>query len=332
MAFRAPSAEATRIDETRQPSVPMSLDATKPAVSVVVATRNRSARLRTLLPQLEASGAAAAVATEIIVVDNASNDDTPAVLSTWAAKGGGRRHLCEPRPGKSRALNLALRQASGTLLVFTDDDVRVPVGWVGAVWCFFENHPHYAAAMGRVCVPPDIDPELRRRIERLPVTQPLFDLGDSGGDAPEIYGCNMAVRRSTFDVVGTFDERLGPAETGLCEDTELGSRIRNAGLRIGYMPEVLIYHLVDPDRISKSAFRDFHVRWARSIHVLNPDKANLGCLWRWLDAAWWRLFWRVLRNPTKATNAWGRMIRHAELLRIRMARRPGPANLADRAH
>ncbi len=289
----------------------------EPALSVLIATRNRAAQLGQVLDYLAAARAAAPTRAEIIVIDNGSTDDTAARLARWRAGGSERVDLYEPQPGKSRALNRGLEVARAPVLVFTDDDVVIPPNWIGAVGGFFADHPEYDGAMGPVRVPPDVtDPGVLARLSRWG-TLPLFDRGTATRDLREMYGCNMAVRRRAFDKVGRFDARLGVGASGLCEDTELAERMCRAGLRIGYMPEAVIYHTVDPERLTHAAFREFHIRWARSRVVMDPPQPWQKNLARFVDAALAVGWWTMLRNPRRRLQAWARMVRHREMLRLR---------------
>jgi glycosyltransferase involved in cell wall biosynthesis len=101
-------------------------------LSVIVATRNRAANLCPCLDSIAAAFAKAApLHAEIIMVDNGSTDNTPDVIKAWSAGSGMPiKSLSEPRPGRTRALNCALRAAEGNLLVFTDDDCRLSENYV----------------------------------------------------------------------------------------------------------------------------------------------------------------------------------------------------------
>lgn len=289
---------------------------TAPALSVIIPTRNRAGQLERVLHDLEPARAAAPVPTEIIVADNGSTDGTAALLQQWCGAGPQRVRLCVAQPGRSRALNRTLTIARGALLVFTDDDVEVPANWLAAISAFFNDHPEYEAAMGRVLLPPCVtDPEVVALADRYWGTLPLFDRGTAVRDLDDMYGCNMVVRRPVFEAVGTFDERLGVGASGLGEDIELAGRIRRAGMRIGYMPDAVIYHTVDPARLTLEAFRDFNLRWARSRWVTDPPPWRKS-LARFLDAAIW-CGWTLVGNRRRGLQAWARMVRHRELVRLR---------------
>ncbi|MFN8626306.1 MAG: glycosyltransferase [Candidatus Binatia bacterium] len=292
--------------------------ASVPALSILVPTRNRADVLPRLLRTLDAAQAEAQVDLEVVVVDNGSTDGTAAVLDRWAAAAPGRVRMFVEQPGRARALNRALPVARAPLLAFTDDDVEVTPHWIRSLVAFFAVHPEYDAAMGRVRVPPAAaDPATLARVAQFPGTLPLFDAGDAVRDVPYMWGCNMAVRRRVIDTVGPYDERLGVGASGLYEDAEFSERIRRAGLRIGYMPDAVVYHSVDPTRLTRQWFREFNVRLARSRYLIDPPQPWRRNLLRFLDAALSCAWWRLLGQRQRSLKAWARMIQHREMLRLR---------------
>ncbi|XBS71452.1 glycosyltransferase family 2 protein [Acerihabitans sp. KWT182] len=72
---------------------------------------------------------------EVIVVNNASTDRTPAV----AAEFDNVRLVYEPIKGLTRARQKGLESASGDILAYIDADTRMPAGWVGKVLAAYEN-------------------------------------------------------------------------------------------------------------------------------------------------------------------------------------------------
>ena len=100
-------------------------------VSVVIATRNRSALLVQTLDAL-ARQTWPRERLEILIADNGSTDDTRAVVERVAGAAGAPaiHYLMVATPGKSHAINAALRQARGDLIAFTDDDVLPESNWI----------------------------------------------------------------------------------------------------------------------------------------------------------------------------------------------------------
>ncbi len=290
---------------------------TAPAISICIATCNRGASLMHLLRSLEAAQAAAVVDSEVVMVDNGSTDETATVLEQWAAAAARRVRLFVPQPGKSRALNHALAAARGALLAFTDDDVEVAPEWLQSIVAFCAAHPEYDAAMGRVLIPPTItDPLLLRRIAQYN-TLPLWDGGDAVADVRELYGCNMVVRRHVFERIGRFDERLGPGASGWGEDTDLSQRAARAGFRLGYMPGAVVYHSVDPTRLTPEFFRSYHQRKANGDFLCDPRGASRKNLSRLIDASLRFAWCRLTGDVDRAMRARMRMIRQGQFLRLR---------------
>ncbi|TVS02982.1 MAG: glycosyltransferase [Cyanobium sp. PLM2.Bin73] len=89
-------------------------------LSVVIATRNESARLPTLLAQLAQQPA---LVREVLVVDGGSTDATALV----ARLGGARLLRCPP--GRGRQLALGAAEASAAWLLLLHGDVRLPRQW-----------------------------------------------------------------------------------------------------------------------------------------------------------------------------------------------------------
>ena len=90
-------------------------------VSVIIATRNRAGLLPKLFQAFAGLEIPLEVSWELVIVDNASKDDTARVIEYEMERFRlPILHLTELVPGKSRALNQALRKSSGELFVFTD--------------------------------------------------------------------------------------------------------------------------------------------------------------------------------------------------------------------
>jgi GT2 family glycosyltransferase len=136
----------------------------------------------------------------------------------------------------------------------------------------------------------------------------------------------MAVRRQVIATVGPYDERLGVGASGLYEDAELSERIRRAGMRIGYMPDVVVYHSVDPTRLTRQWYREFNLRLARSHYIIDPPQHWRRNLVRLVDAAVSCAWWTVIGQRQRGLKAWARMIQHREMFRLRWngPSTPGP--------
>jgi GT2 family glycosyltransferase len=236
----------------------------RPALAIVVATRDRAPRLRRLLASCRALVGREPQAPEIVVADDGSTDDTARVVAEAAAEDAAVRHLPLAGNGKSRALNAAIRATTAPLLAFVDDDVELDPQWLLAMQGYLGRHD-VGAAQGTIRLPPAAaaDPAIVAALARWH-TIPQCDYGPSVTEAPALIGANMLVTRRAFARVGLFDERLGPGAAGASEDTELAARLRAAGERIGYVADAIVYHAVEPERLSAAYFRALHESRGRS--------------------------------------------------------------------
>jgi GT2 family glycosyltransferase len=214
-------------------------------LSIIIATHARPDSLARLLaslrPQLRSSRS------ELIIAENG----TPAP-SQLADADAVTAHIHDPRPGKCRVQNLAIKRATGDTLIFLDDDLIVADDYIDQVERFFTYHPEFAAMKGRIL--PREDPHKIAGVNWVYLDLPLVDHGDAIIEVRGVMGANMAFLADALRAVGPFDERLGPGAAGHEEETEMSARLRRAGYRIGYSPNAVVYHEVDPARADRARF------------------------------------------------------------------------------
>src|SRR5262245_14313695 len=188
-------------------------------ISIIVPAYNNPQELRECLSALLAS---AYTDSEIIVVDDASTDDTPAV----ATRMGVRVFRLERNSGPAAARNYGARQAAGDILFFVDADVVVVPGAVSHVVKVLEEHPDFAAMFGSY----DAFPRAKGVVSRYRNLLHHFVHQHGNPEASTFWAGCGAIRRSVFEEIGGFDERRFPRPS--IEDIELGYRLRHAGHRI----------------------------------------------------------------------------------------------------
>jgi glycosyltransferase involved in cell wall biosynthesis len=206
-------------------------------ISVVVPTRNRALQLERCLLSMQDLDHNPQFAWELIVVDNASQDGTKAVLKKFTPCLP-LRYVFEPSQGVSRARNRGIGEARYPILAFTDDDCLVSPNWLAAIAAEFEKQPDVSVLSGKV--------ELKDPGD-YPVAIRMHDRAAKVTTLDQILtmtiGCNMAFRRAVFDHIGLFDPVFGKGtRIGSAEDLDLCYRALKAGSRIMYSPDMVVRH------------------------------------------------------------------------------------------
>ncbi|MDH3518935.1 MAG: glycosyltransferase family 2 protein [Myxococcales bacterium] len=240
-------------------------------VSVAICTWNRARLLDRTLAELRALRVPEGLAWEVLVVDNASSDDTAAI----AARHAGAlplRAVREAQRGLSHARNRAIREARGALLAWTDDDVLVAHDWLAAYTRAAHELPDAAFFGGPIL--PEFEASPPAWIEAaLPVIGSAFALCDwrderaalDAGHLP--FGANFAVR-SAVQRRYLFDPELGRRGGELLsgDENEVFRRMLADGHAGWWLPEARVRHLVTRDRMTLEYLRRYYRGIGRS-HV-----------------------------------------------------------------
>jgi mycofactocin system glycosyltransferase len=212
----------------RQPAMP----AVWPHVSIIVAAHGRPAATRACVRSL-LSLDYPRERIEILMVDDASDPPLAAALAGLPV----RLLRLENNIGQSAARNLAVAEAEGELLAFTDNDCVADAGWLRDLVPYFGD-PDIAIVGGRVIAPPPAGVVAAFEAVRSPL-----DMGSVGGPVGPreavayLPTCNLVVRRDVLLAYGGFaaDMRLG-------EDVDLAWRLLQGGARIHYAAAGAIVH------------------------------------------------------------------------------------------
>ena len=232
--------------------------------SIIIPTYNRADELRETIhsiAKLNVHGD-----WELLVVDNNSPDDTRAVVEAeMASFPATLRYLFEPEQGRYAALNTGIRAATGRIIATTDDDARVEPDWLTRAAAALE-------VLGCDYVGGKVLPIWKgSRPDWLPhrpgphwAVLALQDHGEKSREfgvngLPWPLGINTATRREAFHRTDLFDNRLGRKAGTLRNQAqrEWHLRARAAGLRGFYVPDMVVHHVVEADRLKKQYFR----RW-----------------------------------------------------------------------
>jgi glycosyltransferase involved in cell wall biosynthesis len=233
-------------------------------ISIIICTRNRAESLARTLESFNALELPAGAQVEIVLVDNGSSDSTAAVAKGAKLKKIELRYIYEGRKGKSHALNTGLAQAGGEVLLFTDDDVVPVKDWLERMYRPLLNR-EWDGVAGRVVLAEEVCRPWMTATYKGGL--PFFD---GPGEFPlEFIGANMGVHRSVLERVPGFDPEIGPGTLGLCEDTLFSLQLAEAGFRLQYLPDALVYHYPDQTRLLRRHILTNHRVFGACLAYLN---------------------------------------------------------------
>jgi glycosyltransferase involved in cell wall biosynthesis len=170
-----------------------------PLVTVYVATRNRVALLARALASIEGQGRDDI---EIIVVDDASDDDTPLLLAQWAAQGRLRWFRNDRSLGACASRNHALREARGRYMTGLDDDDEMLPGRITTLLAALQPEDAFVCGSDWI-VATGRRPRLRivpSRIDRAAIL------------SRKVVGNQVLAERTKLLACGGFDETLPAAQ------------------------------------------------------------------------------------------------------------------------
>jgi glucosyl-dolichyl phosphate glucuronosyltransferase len=211
--------------------------------TVVVCTHDREDLLARAVESARVE--AEACGADVLIVENASTDGTPAVAEALAARHPGRvRVVHEPRLGLSAARNRGLAEARGEVAVYLDDDAEPRPGWLAAILAPYAD-ARVACVGGRIhlrfAVPPPawLTPALHGAYS-------AYDLGDAPrrityrpGDLYPV-GANVSFRVADARAIGGFSTWVGPLGRRplVHDETDLCFRLDQSGREIRYAPRL----------------------------------------------------------------------------------------------
>ncbi len=200
-----------------------------PRVSVIIPARNCRDDLRSCLESL---GRSLYRDFEVIVVDDASTDDTTAGIDPCQA----RVLVLPAQSGPATARNRGAAVARGEYFLFLDADVCVHPKTLGEVVATFDGAPEISAVFGSY----DTEPQALNVLSQYRNLMHHFVHQEARAEAATFWSGCGAVRREAFLAMGGF---LTDYRRPCIEDIELGVRLHKAGHRILLNKAILVTHL-----------------------------------------------------------------------------------------
>lgn len=260
---------------------------TKVQLTVVVAMRDAASTIGTQLDALLAQEAVGPY--EVLVVDDGSTDDGPALVEQVARRDARLRLIVVPDAlGPAHARNVGVGEALGEAVAFCDADDVVAPGWLAAL---SQALGDAGAATG---------PQ-EQRVLNPPWLQDLY--GSGVGNGPQHFAgvfpfgpsANLAFRRDVFRSLGGFDPSLRVGE-----DVELCMRLWDRGEVLTFVPGAVV-HYRNRARLGDIWRQAFAYGTSATMVVARLEHLGHTVPHRWRGARNW--LWLVRRLPTLRTRA-----------------------------
>jgi glycosyltransferase involved in cell wall biosynthesis len=291
----------------------MTHSSNRPVISVVICTRNSSDRIQETLESIHCQSLSQD-RYEVLVIDNASDDDTYPWLTNNTERYG-YRLLQEPELGLSAARNKGIKEAKGEYIFFTDDDAVAPAHLLATFASDIQaDHPEVLGGpvhgLWEHTPPKWLHSGYWRSLSLI-----SWGVKRRFLSYPEILiGCNVAIKKDLFDQYGLFDHKLGRKGTNLIgnEERELEKRIVAAGGTVLYNPDAYVFHKVPKARMEIAYFKKRNRDGAYSALAMaeisgnepTPDSQPNGSIVQgnWLSMTWENKIKPPLKVPYRAFN------------------------------
>jgi glycosyltransferase involved in cell wall biosynthesis len=174
---------------------------------------------------------------EIIVVENGVDGERSAEIRAFAdgVRSPAVLHLTLPLRDANSARNAGVAAARGDPICFVDDDSLPPPSWLGLLVGGALRNPSAGCLGGPVR--PRFESKPPRMCSAHDLAGGVFDEGPDEREVGEVWGCNMALRRSALASVGPFREGMRYSQ-----EWEWQQRLLRRGGTIVYVPDAWLWH------------------------------------------------------------------------------------------
>ena len=238
-------------------------------ISVIIPTRNRARYLKNALRSITKQ-TLNPNKFEVIVVDNGSTDTTCEVVNKFKIKMANLKYFYAPEPGLHVGRHLGLKESSGDILVFADDDIEAFSSWLESYNNIFNSSKSIAMAGGNnipkfECEPPNWIKELwNKSLFKSYNSIPLLSVIEFKKNPKFIspflvWGCNFAIRKDVLLAAGGFHPDGMPNELLKYRgdgETHVSRYVEESSMLCAFSKDASVFHLVTENRMSSEYFEN----------------------------------------------------------------------------
>ncbi len=223
---------------------------------------------------------------EIVIIDNNSTDKTSEIIENFKINHPSHqiKIFKETKQGLAFARNKGIKESDGNYVSFIDDDAIAEKDFVRQIKENATKYQKYMAFGGKVLPKYEEEKEpkwMSKYIERI---ISIVDMGNEVKEFKKSYpvGCNMFFKKELLNQIGNFDEKVYLRG----EDKEIFYKIKRAGHRVLYTPDVVVWHFIDAYRTSLDYVTRISWLNGKSEHMrisALTEKRNIRLIFKFID-------------------------------------------------
>lgn len=189
---------------------------------------------------------------EVVVVNNNSSDKTASTLVEFSKKYSWMRSVIELKQGLSHARNTGFQSASHSWILYLDDDAKIDQSLFIRVYEHIKSQTYQC--IGGMYLPWYMGKKPKWFRDKWASNRMAYDKLHLLQTNEFASGGVLFIQKELLVAQNGFRTNYGMhgAQLGYGEETDLQSRIRKAGHKIAYDPEMIIYHLVPSHKMTVS--------------------------------------------------------------------------------
>lgn len=191
---------------------------------------------------------------ELVIINNNSTDNSPILIKEFIDVNSNLniKYIIETNQGLSFARNRGIKESSGDIIIFLDDDAIACKDYLKNVYDFFEKFSDVSVMGGKIL--PKFENKQPNWASKY--LMPVFSVIDLGNNYKPFkknsfpIGANMAFKNEVFIKYGSFNTQLGRKGKLMegSEEKDLINRLKQKGEKILYNPHAWVYHIIPETR------------------------------------------------------------------------------------